>query len=100
MKQQSYINTSQTTSGKNAWPPATWLLPLVLGFTLAWIIFLFVSLVASGQSTLTGTVTAGANLRAGPGTSYAIVAKVAQGQKVTIARHNDADDWYQLTDGL
>jgi len=46
-----------------------------------------------------GTVNKGANLRAGPGTTFAIVGKDTQGQAVTIADKNTAGDWYQLDTG-
>ena len=39
-----------------------------------------------------------ANLRAGPGTTYAIVGSAAQGQVLTIVARNTAGDWYQLSD--
>ena len=41
----------------------------------------------------------GANLRAGPGTNYAIVGKAAQGQPLAIVARNPAGDWYQLASG-
>jgi hypothetical protein len=40
-----------------------------------------------------------ANLRAGPGTTYAIVGSAAQGQTLTIIARNAAGDWYQLDSG-
>ena len=46
-----------------------------------------------------GTVNKGANLRSGPGTTFAIVGKATQGQAVTIADKNAAGDWYQLDTG-
>jgi len=48
---------------------------------------------------VTGTVNKGANLRSGPGTTFAIVSKATQSQTVTIAHKNDAGDWYQLDTG-
>jgi len=50
------------------------------------------------QSTTTGAVNRSANLRAGPGTTYAIVGSAQPGERVTIVDTNDAGDWYQLTD--
>lgn len=52
-------------------------------------------IVVFAQDTV-GTVNKGANLRAGPGITYAIVGKATQGQVVTIADKNAAGDWYQL----
>jgi endonuclease YncB( thermonuclease family) len=46
-----------------------------------------------------GTVNKGANLRSGPGTTYAIVGKATQGQAVTITDKSAAGDWYQLDTG-
>jgi len=46
-----------------------------------------------------GTVSKGANLRSGPGTTYAIVGKATQGEAVTITDKNAAGDWYQLDTG-
>lgn len=50
----------------------------------------------------TGTVTGGANLRAGPGATFARVGSAAAGQRVTItgSQVNSAGElWYQLSDG-
>lgn len=40
-----------------------------------------------------------ANLRAGPGTTYAVVGNVTQGDALTITGANPAGDWYQLSSG-
>jgi hypothetical protein len=40
-----------------------------------------------------------ANLRAGPGTNYAIVGGLKTGNKVQVARRNSGGDWLQLRDG-
>lgn len=53
--------------------------------------------VASAQS-YTGTVTKRANLRAGPGTTFAIVGKANIGDTVIIVDQNAAGTWYQLED--
>ncbi len=53
---------------------------------------------ALAQVPLTGTVDRNANLRAGPGTTYAIVGRAAQGQSVTIVDTNTTGDWYRLAD--
>lgn len=45
------------------------------------------------------TVKRNANLRQGPGTSYAIVGGVTAGQTLEIVARNAAGDWYQLADG-
>lgn len=68
--------------------------------TIATVVFfsLVFYVVAFAQST-TGTVNRGANLRSGPGTTYAIVGKAAKGQAVMIIDKNKAGDWYQLEGG-
>lgn len=43
--------------------------------------------------------TANANLRGGPGTEYATVGSMTQGQGVEIVGRNEAGDWYQLAGG-
>lgn len=48
---------------------------------------------------LQGTVTKGANLRAGPGTTYAIVGKASAGETVTITTKNADGSWYKLQGG-
>ena len=60
-------------------------------------LLLYVSVFA--QSTLSGTITKNANLRAGPATTYAVVGTVKQGQTVTIIGKNDAGTWYHLDSG-
>jgi len=45
------------------------------------------------------TVRTGANLRAGPGTDFAVVGAAAAGQAVAIQAANPAGDWYQLSSG-
>lgn len=57
--------------------------------------FCFV-LVAYAQSPTSGTVLKDANLRAGPGTTYAIVGSAKAGQSVTIVGTSNAADWYHL----
>lgn len=46
-----------------------------------------------------GVIVRSANLRAGPGTTYAISGAVKPGQDVTITAQNAAGDWYQLSTG-
>jgi len=60
--------------------------------------YLFFS-VAFGQAATIGMVNRQANLRAGPGTSYAVNGQAAQDQLVTIIDKNPAGDWYKLTGG-
>lgn len=48
------------------------------------------------QSGTPGTILKDANLRAGPGTSFAIAGAAKAGQAVTIVGKNDDGDWYQL----
>lgn len=47
----------------------------------------------------TAQVLRGANLRSGPGTTYAIVGAAKAGQQVIITGKNAKGDWYQLKDG-
>lgn len=54
---------------------------------------------ALGQEQSAGTVNQPANLRAGPGTGYAIVGQLAAGDRITIQGATAAGDWYRLTDG-
>lgn len=60
---------------------------------------LYFCLVAFGQSASIGVVVNNANLRAGPGVTYALVGKAAAGQTVTIAGKNATGDWYHLSNG-
>lgn len=53
---------------------------------------------AWAQAAKTGIVNRNANLRAGPGTTYAVVGRVTQGQTVTIVSTNTAGDWYQIAE--
>jgi hypothetical protein len=46
-----------------------------------------------------GVVNRDANLRAGPGTNYAIVSGAKAGQQVIVIASNAANDWYQLDTG-
>ena len=50
---------------------------------------------STGKATAAGA----ANLRAGPGTSYARVGSVSDGQALTLTGRSEAGDWYQLADG-
>lgn len=63
------------------------------------ILNLFSSTLALAQGNTTGTVTKNANLRAGPGTTYAIVGTATAGQVVIIVGKNDKGDWYHLDGG-
>lgn len=60
-------------------------------------LFLYVALFA--QSPIKGTITKNANLRDGPGTTYAIAGTVKAGQSVSIIGKSADDTWYQLSDG-
>jgi hypothetical protein len=53
----------------------------------------------SAATTRTGTVIRNANLRAGPGTTNAIVGSARKGTPLTIVATNPAGDWYQLDTG-
>ena len=45
---------------------------------------------------LSGTITASANLRSGPGTDYTVVASGTSGQAVMVDARNEAGDWYRI----
>lgn len=47
----------------------------------------------------TATATSNANLRSGPGTSFAIAGSVTAGQKLTIVGKDDTGNWLKLSDG-
>lgn len=51
------------------------------------------------QASSSGTVKRNANLRAGPGTNYALVGTAVTGQTLTITDQTPAGDWYHLADG-
>lgn len=50
-------------------------------------------------STLGPTALRNANLREGPGTTYAVVGRLRAGQAVEVVGRNSAGDWIQLSDG-
>ncbi len=65
------------------------------------VLFGLIALLLFAQTMLaqaTATVDKNANLRAGPGTTFAIVGSVKAGATVTIIGSNEAGDWYQLED--
>jgi uncharacterized protein YgiM (DUF1202 family) len=55
--------------------------------------------VADTPVTATTTVNAASNLRAGPGTTFEIVAGLAPGDSVTLVGRYDQDNWYLLDNG-
>jgi len=62
--------------------------------------------ITNGQVYTSGAVTVvtpkairSANLRGGPGTSYAVVGGVSAGQALSIVSKSAAGDWYQLSNG-
>lgn len=61
-------------------------------------VVLLLYVVVFAQSPMSATVLKNANLRAGPGTTYAVAGTVKAGQTVTIVGKNDAGDWYHLND--
>ena len=72
----------------------------LLGFFAAILVALFLfSAPAAGQAADIGIVTGNANLRAGPGTTYAIVGAVAKGKLVSIAGQDSSGGWYHLDSG-
>jgi len=54
---------------------------------------------ALAQTVQTGTVTRNANLRAGPGTTYAVRGSARAGSPVRIVDTTTAGDWYELDSG-
>lgn len=66
---------------------------------LAALVLVLLAGVVLAQALVTGTVTRNANLRAGPGTSYAVVGTATAGAAVVIVGENAAGDWYELEDG-
>ena len=72
-----------------------WLAAISTGL-LASLLFI---LVVSAQSLIDGTVLKNANLRAGPGTNYAIVGTAKAGTLVLIIDENAAGTWYHLDGG-
>jgi hypothetical protein len=72
---------------------------LLAGISTALLASLLFVLVVSAQSIIDGTVNKNANLRAGPGTTYAIVGTAKAGQIVPIIEENAAGTWYHLDSG-
>jgi hypothetical protein len=57
------------------------------------------SITAQAQDVQVGVVNRNANLRAGPGTRYAVVGSAPAGTTVRIAGTNTSGTWYHLTNG-
>lgn len=72
---------------------------LRLAVLVAALLCLGLGSLAQAQSNRTGVVVSNANVRAGPGTNYAVVSHLSQGQQITLIATNAAADWYQLADG-
>jgi hypothetical protein len=72
---------------------------MIWAVLVAGIVVILLAGVVLAQTLVTGTVTRNANLRAGPGTSYAVVGTAAAGATVVIVGENAAGDWYELEDG-
>jgi len=70
-----------------------------LTILIALLLSLLTSSLVSTQATTTGSITTGANLRTGPGTTYTIAGKATKGQTVVIVGQNATGDWYQLEGG-
>lgn len=66
---------------------------------VAVVLTLILALMVTAQTTTTGTVTRNANLRSGPGTTYAVAGSASAGDSVTIVETNAAGDWYKLDSG-
>jgi uncharacterized protein YraI len=69
---------------------------LFVGLIVTLLAPFLLAVVAFAQATVTGTVNRDANLRAGPGTNYAIVGKATAGQTVTISGQNKSGNWYEV----
>lgn len=67
--------------------------------SVAILLTLILALTVTAQTTTTGTVTRNANLRSGPGTTYAVAGSASAGDPVTIVETNAAGDWYKLDTG-
>lgn len=74
-------------------------LRLPAGFLLALVLACCLVAAALAQDASFGTVNRNANLRAGPGTTYAVVGSAPAGTSVRIAGRNPAGDWLQLSSG-
>lgn len=74
-----------------------WRLPA--GLLLALALTFWLTVTALAQDAPFGTVNRNANLRAGPGTTYAVVGSAPAGTSVRIAGRNPAGDWLQLSSG-
>lgn len=73
---------------------------LSTSFTAALIVALLLCGAALAQSTAQeGTVNRPSNLRAGPGTNFAILDVAQTGQSVTVVDENASGTWYELEDG-
>ncbi len=54
---------------------------------------------AASPASIETVVNDAANLRAGPGTDFAIIGKAAPGTSVQVVGQNESGEWYQLADG-
>ena len=68
------------------------------------VVFLVLAIVPASAQTVPdfpqpATVTRNANLRDGPGTSYAVAGSARAGEAVTLVGENAAGDWYELASG-
>ncbi|MCE7986969.1 MAG: SH3 domain-containing protein [Caldilinea sp. CFX5] len=72
---------------------------LLVGATTTLVMVCLFCSSALAQAATTGTVNRNANLRAGPGTTFAVVGGASAGQTVTIVATNTTGDWYQLETG-
>jgi uncharacterized protein YraI len=69
------------------------------GIVAAIVLALCLASITTAQTTMTGTVTRNANLRSGPGTTYAVSGAARAGDAVTIVDATAAGDWYELDSG-
>lgn len=78
--------------------------PIAYGGTLLLLLIIWMSSpthlsLAQPAFPAAGTVTANANLRTGPGTTFAIAGRARQGQAVQLTGCNTTCDWYELERG-
>jgi hypothetical protein len=72
---------------------------VIWAFVVAGVAVALLAGVVLAQALFVGTVTRDANLRAGPGTTFAVVGSARAGSSVVVSGTNPAGDWYQLDDG-
>jgi len=69
------------------------------GLLVVILLLTLIALPALAQGTQTAVVLRDANLRSGPGTSFAVAGRARANDAVQIVGQNDAGDWYELETG-